>query len=241
MAPAAGGILQSIMFSGIWYDACSTLAALALLLSPAMARAAGGAHVVDDAGVETPGICHVESFVAWSKPGTGFASLAPGCTPGFAPWLEIGGTINYAWTDGARSTLGAINLKAATDTGFWGLSAGFNATLGYDFTGKQIETTAATALVSKAIGDDVALHFNLGWQQFRSERSNDAFAGVQIEAAMSPDWTVMAEIFGRKSVRTGIQAGVRRTGRRVDVDLLYGRYVDGFSADALTLGLTVRM
>lgn len=66
------------------------LCVLALLCAPNSGWTAGGAHIVDDSEVETPGTCHVETWVTRFIPGDGYANFEPACTLERVPWLEIG-------------------------------------------------------------------------------------------------------------------------------------------------------
>lgn len=57
--------------------------------------AAGGPHIVDDAEVETPGVCHLETWATRYIPGDGYFNLAPACTTLQMPWLEIGAAYQH--------------------------------------------------------------------------------------------------------------------------------------------------
>ncbi len=50
--------------------------AAAILAGPALA--AGGAHIVDNSEVETPGTCHLELWVSRFVPGDGYAKRGAG-------------------------------------------------------------------------------------------------------------------------------------------------------------------
>lgn len=59
---------------------------------------------------------------------------------------------------------------------------------------------------------------------------------------MVSDVSLMAEVFGRDGDPMGSQVGVRWTpgAGDVDVDLLYGRRLDGSTPRTVTLGVTFR-
>ena len=98
--------------------------------------AAGGAHVVDDSEVETPGTCHVELWVAEFVPGDGYANVAPACTTLEIPWLEIGAAYAHCWDQTVSGPLIGPQLKinfrpASKGVGFGpGLSAAVNTRTG---------------------------------------------------------------------------------------------------------------
>jgi len=85
--------------------------AFAALLLAEAALAAGGAHVVDNAAVATPGTCHLEPLVSRSAPHAGLVATNPACTPGALPNLGLGAALLHAWDDGDRATTIGIALK----------------------------------------------------------------------------------------------------------------------------------
>jgi hypothetical protein len=60
---------------------------------PAPPPRAGGAHLIDDPGVETPGTCHLETWITGYGGGRGLVNLSPGCTREALPRLELGGAV----------------------------------------------------------------------------------------------------------------------------------------------------
>lgn len=101
------------------------------------ALAAGGAHIVDDSEVETPGVCHLETWATRFIPGDGYVNLAPACTTLKMPWLEIGVADQHYWDE---ITIGPllgpsvkVNFRSVEKTGLGiglGLSAGVNVQTG---------------------------------------------------------------------------------------------------------------
>jgi hypothetical protein len=70
---------------------------LSFSLAASPAKAAGGAHVIDDATVETPGTCHLESWVTLYNGDRGLLNPSPACTRKAWPNLEIGASIQHTW------------------------------------------------------------------------------------------------------------------------------------------------
>lgn len=212
------------------------------LLFASPAHADGGAHVVDSANVETPGICHLETWVTRFGPGKGLLDLGPACTWQQVPNLEIGASFQHAWDRSDITQAGPAlkwNLRP-TDTG---LGIGVIANTGVDLRTSRTESAALIVPFSIPMGERILFNVNAGWTYAaaRTER-NQAFCGAQLQAALVRDLNVMAEIFGTLRERPGFQAGLRWNpqGGAIDFDVLAGRRVDGSDADAFTLGITVR-
>jgi hypothetical protein len=66
---------------------------------PAVGRRPGGghAHIVDDADVETPGVCHLEVWTTNFMSGDGYANAAPACTLKSLPFVELGAGYAHYW------------------------------------------------------------------------------------------------------------------------------------------------
>lgn len=212
------------------------------LFFAAPARADGGAHVVDSANVETPGVCHLESWVTRFGPERGLFNLAPACTRQEMPNLEIGASLQHAW-DRSDVTQAGPALKWNLRQTETGLGIGVLANAGLNLRTGQTESAALIVPVSIPLGDRLLLNFNGGWTYAaaRTER-NQIFCGAQLQAVVAHDLSVMAEVFGNLRERPGFQAGLRWNpgGGEIDLDFLAGRRVDGSDAHAITLGMTVR-
>lgn len=214
-----------------------------LVLLPMTANAAGGAHVVDDAAVETPGTCHVESWMTRHGDGGGRMVVAPACTREAWPALEIGAVIQHD-RDGATATaIGPafkFNLRSA-ERGV-GVALATSASISLDH--GTLDGMGVTIPVSFTAGRRLAFNLNAGWTHARGAgRHHDTlFLGAQAELQLAPDVGVMVEAYGHDHGTVGGQMGVRWTprGGSVDVDLIAGRLVDGVGRNAVTLGVTIR-
>ena len=218
-----------------------TLVLLLLVFAP-QAHAAGGAHVVDDANVETPGVCHLESWVTAYDGERGLANLSPACTRKAWPRLEIGGAAQHLWDGGDDTTIGPtlkLNLRPTES----GLGLGLIGAGAWSVHSGRLETASLIVPASRAVTDRVRVNLNAGWVYDRaSAHPHTIFYGGQIEADVARDLMLMVEAFGRDHGPPGGQIGLRWNpgGGRVDLDLLAGRRIDGASPKAITLGLTVR-
>lgn len=205
------------------------------------AWAAGGAHVVDDAEVETPGVCHAENWLTDLQSGRGLLNVSPACTPRSLPFVEIGGAVQHGWGNDSSQTLAGPAFKFALRRVDRGIGLGLGLSAAVDLGSGRIENATALLPVTFDLSSRVRVNLNVAYQWVRTGNPHPFFAGAQIDFRASRTISLMAEAFGRDRGRLGLQAGLRWTPRpRVDIDFLAGRYVDGRSARALTLGLTFR-
>lgn len=220
------------------------LAGLALLVSAwgQSAQAAGGARVVDDAAVETPGVCNIETWLTASTGANRLFQFAPACTLRALPVLELGGAITQSWAPGSDDTvLGAaakVNLRDETTRG-WGVAV--SGGVGYAVDRGEVDSANINVPVTIPAGR-VRFNINASWLWSRAE-GHSAFVGVQADFAVSPNLDLMAEIFTRDTGRAGGQIGLRWTpgGGNMDFDLIAGRYIDGVTPTSLTAGLILRI
>jgi hypothetical protein len=218
------------------------------------ARAAGGAHIVDDSEVEPPGQCHAEFWVSKFVPGDGYGNFAPACTFAKIPNLEFGAIVQHYWDQATNAPLFGpqvkLNLqkasagpteKSPSDAYSIGAAIEFNG-------GVNVRTGTlgfATALipVTIPIDDKVRVNLNAGWSYIAGDRTNHAlFYGAQVEAKIGFDLSLMIEAFGRTRGASGIQMGVRFTPNDgpIDFDFLAGSLFDSDSSRFFTVGVTFR-
>jgi hypothetical protein len=217
------------------------LAAACALLAAGPARAAGGAHVVDDSEVETAGHCHLELWRTSGGGGSRFLDASPACTPAGLPNLELGGFATRTRAGGRTDAMIGLAPKVTLRHDATGLGLGVSGALGIDAKSKRIGTASLIVPVTVPVGGSVRVNLDGGWVWTRGI-GHDAFAGVQAEAQVARTLGLMAELFGRIGGRTGAQTGLRWTvdKGRIDIDLLASRYGDGTTAHAATIGVTIR-
>lgn len=211
------------------------------------ALAAGGPHIVDDSEVETPGVCHLETWATRFIPGDGYFNIAPACTTLKMPWLEIGAAYQHYWDEIiAGPLLGPaikFNFQSAEKTGL-GIGLGLNA--GVNLVTGELGFAQVLALVTIQLDPRVRFNFNAGWTYLASDIPNAFFYGAQVEANVGGGVSLMLEAFGRgQGGLVGTQAGLRFTPRiggrePFDFDLLVGTFFDETSTRFVTLGVTVR-
>lgn len=219
------------------------LLSLAVLVGAVPARAGGGAHVVDDATVETPGTCHLESWLTRGDGARGLLDLSPACTREAWPDLEIGAAVQRAWDGAGTATSAGPTLKRALRSPDRGPGVALAAGASWSLDHGTLETASVVVPVTLALDRRWRANLNAGWLYSRGGGDRQAaFWGAQLEAQVSPDCAAMVEVFGRDRGPAGGQAGWRWTphGGAIDVDLVAGRYVDGADPFSLTLGVTLR-
>lgn len=216
--------------------------AAASLAAPVLA--AGNAHVIDDAAVETPGICHFENWASLGSDHAALVNVSPACTPLSLPNLEIGGFMAHARNGRLRESGAGLAPKLLLRGEDRGVGIALSAAIGYSIDRRRIETASLIVPFTLPVGDHVRVNINAGWQWFRLDNLHMAFGGAQLEYALRPGIGLMAEAFARDREKAGRQAGLRWTSRSgkgaVDIDLLAARYIDGITPTTLTIGVTIR-
>ena len=218
------------------------LAMPAALLAPHAAQAAGGPHVIDDSEVETPGDCHLESWLTLSSGDARHANLGVGCTPQALPMVELGAAVSHMWAPGSDETMIGLTPKLTLQSHRAGVGVAVSGSLGYSTDRARIESAGLTGAVTVPAGDNLLINLNAGWTWSKTDPATDFFAGAQAELAAGAGMTLMAEAFARDTGKAGGQAGLRWTtpNGRIDLDLLAARYLDGATPTSVTAGVTVR-
>ncbi|MDO7841041.1 hypothetical protein [Sphingomonas immobilis] len=217
-----------------------TAACLAALVYATPAWASGVEHVVDDSAVETPGTCHVENWATLYRGGAGVAVTGPACTRARWPNLEIGGYASHGWDGRMQETQIALSPKWNVRDEKRGLGIALHATAALDAGRGRLAAASLVAPFTIPAGR-LRFNVNIGADWTRSA-GYQAFAGAQVETTLCNTLTAMAEVFAHDSGPAGQQVGLRWTpgGGRMDVDVAYGRYLDGVAPHGVSLGLTVR-
>ncbi len=205
------------------------------------ALASGGAHVVDDAEVETPGLCHAETWVTRFDPDHGLLNSSPACTPRAMPNMEIGGTIQHMWQRGDSDTQIGPALKFALRPVDYGIGVGVAFSGLIDARSGDARSAAVLLPVTFDLSKRVRANLNLGYQWADRGDRHAVFTGAQINVKATESVSLMAEAFCRDGGKPAFQAGARWAPLPwVDIDLLGGRRIDGAPTTAITLGLTIR-
>ena len=217
-------------------------AAIFCLFSATPAFADGGAHVIDGSGVEIPGSCHLETWITLTSGNGGLINSAPACTRKVWPNLELGGFVAHGWTRNSDDTLVGLSPKLELRSETRGIGIGLATSIGYGVDRGRFETASIIVPVTIPVSDRLRFNLNAGWQWTRANQRHDLFMGAQADIALAKNLRLMVEGFTRDKDKAGGQTGLRWTvaGGAVDLDLLGGRYVDGVTPNAITLGVTIR-
>ena len=223
----------------------SGLAALVLLLALPLAdaRAAGHAHIVDDADVETPGVCHLEVWTTNFMSGDGYANAAPACTLKSLPFVELGAGYAHYWGQTLSAPVFGPQIKVRFTDPSSALVLGLGMNGGVNLNTGNFETGSLLALATVPIDKSVTFNFNAGWSYLRYVDHRHAFFyGGQFEAKIGGDVLLMIESFGRLSHSAGLQAGLRYTPKDgpIDFDFMIGSFLEAPQPLFITFGMTFR-
>jgi hypothetical protein len=228
------------------------LAIACLVATPSLeAYAAGGAYVVDDAAVDDPFACKIETSASFGSNTALVAMTTPACVlPLFRP-TEIG--INVVRTRTESGDWGtALVAKAKmnllpVETGKVGVAiVGGSA---FDLLSGEYAGSFFNVPVTYTASDSFKVNVNLGWLYERENDRHSATYGAGIEWIPGKPFTIIAEVFGvltpHPEARTGadprFQAGIRITPiDTMDFDVIYGRNIFGENANWITVGWNVR-
>ncbi|MCW5647303.1 MAG: hypothetical protein KIT23_08805 [Sphingopyxis sp.] len=217
------------------------LSAASAIAMPLPAMAAGGAHGVDDAVVETPGACHMESWVSDLGGGERLVNFSPACTPGALPAVEIGGTVQRVAAPGERRWLAGPAIKWTLHQGGRGPAIGLAGSALIDPGSGHIDSAALLVPMTFRPTEKITVNLNVGIGHSRGDAAHLLY-GAQVDVAVAKGVALMAETFGRHDRRPAWQAGVRWTvdRARIDLDLLAGRQGGAAGQGSVTLGFTIR-
>ena len=215
------------------------------------AHAAGGAYVVDDAAVDDPFACKIETSASFASNTTFVGQLTPACVlPLFRP-TEIGVNVVRARTpvgDWGTALLAKAKINLLpVETGKIGVAvsggSAFNLLTG-DYAGSFFNVP-----VTYTVSDSFRLNANFGWIYERENDRHAAAFGAGAEWIPAKPFTLIAEVFwvlsSNPETRTDLdprfQAGIRITPiETMDFDVIYGRNILGENANWITVGWNVR-
>jgi hypothetical protein len=216
-----------------------------MLLPTGAARAAGGAYGVDDAGVDDPGACKVETWLSYASSRDLTAVGAPACVFNIFRPVELGFALERSRSDGEWGT--SLGLHAKTNlvpitTG--GVGAALTVGTGFDLiSGDHTDVSVVVPLTYQPIAP-LNLNVNLGWLWDRAADTHFLTWGAGADWRVTEKIMLTAEVFGQAGSGApdpAFQTGVRFTPKEwFDIDVIYGRNLNGADANWITVGLNVR-
>jgi len=230
----------------LWFVSI-TLSLIALLTVMSKAKAAGGAYVVDDAAINAPGECNIDT---WYQSGrhnhsSSNASLSQDCTLKGLPNLQLGAAIAHSRDDADSETQLSPQFKtslfAREDLGLeWALAgtAHFAFNRAHVFDGSELNLPFTYQPIRA-----LRLNLNTGWAQAYDDGAQHHrwTWGTGVEYDLARSLTLIAERYGQRGAEQAWQAGPRfHLGERIDVDVVAGRNLTGERDQWLTTGAIVR-
>ena len=214
------------------------------------ARAAGGAFVVDDAAVDEPGSCKIESSASFAGNRDFLGLVTPACVvPLFRP-VELGIVAARARQDGewGSSVLPKAKMNILPpDTGKLGLAVSGGSQ--FDLLTGQYSGSFVNVPVTWTFSETFKTNINAGWIYERQKNEHFFTYGLGVEWIPMKPFTLIAEVFGlvgpqgetRGVTQPRFQAGLRITPiDTLDFDIIYGRNILAENANWITLGMNVR-
>ncbi|UVL38164.1 hypothetical protein LOY55_18030 [Pseudomonas sp. B21-040] len=239
LPPAQGRSLRrNLLFVGI------TLSVLGCLTMISHANAAGGAYVVDDAGINAPGECNID---AWYQNGrhtsSGTSTLSQDCTFKSLPTVQFGAVLQHSHDDAQTqvSPQFKAQLFASENLGLeWALAGSAHVALNraHAFDGGELNLP-----LTYQPFETLRLNLNAGWSHAYDdgEQNHRWTWGTGVEYDVARALTMIAERFGQQGAQQAWQAGPRfHVGERLDIDLVAGRNLTGERDQWLTTGATLR-
>jgi hypothetical protein len=214
---------------------------LALVAGPVLA--ASGPYVVDDSEINEPGTCKVEAWASRSDTSDHLGVVSPACTFAALPFIELGFTVARGRASGAYDTIVGPKLKLELlPIERFGVGVGFMAGAVH---GTRVDSNdAAIAFMPFTVApvETLRLSLNLGWSWDRSTHRHHSFSGLGGEWQVHPRLAVIAETYGLERGRWGKQIGLRPTliEDLLDLDLVYGRDIDGNRSNWFSFGGILR-
>jgi hypothetical protein len=220
------------------------------LLLPDPARSAGGAFLVDDADVAPLGTCESENFVSAAANHDLTGLLSTACTVKIGVPTELSPYYQGSVSGGLSTSVYGLQAKVlAIDTATYGLST---------TAGSFVDT--ATRTVSGFLNVPMTyeftptfrIHLDTGWlHDSRVNNIDYATGGVGFEWDFLPTLSLQGEVYiqqGRQSLIAPPRATSSRTqlglqwtpSPKVDLDLIFGKNVDGKGGNWITLGVNFR-
>ena len=214
------------------------------------ARAAGGAFVVDDAAVDEPGACKVESSASFAGNRDFLGLVTPACVVSLFRPVELG-IDRGACATGRR--MGQQRLPKAKmnilppETGKLGLAVSGGSQ--FDLLTGQYSGSFVNVPVTWTFSETFKTNINAGWIYERQKNQHFFTYGAGVEWIPMKPFTLIAEVFGlagppgetRGVTQPRFQAGLRITPiDTIDFDVIYGRNILAENANWITLGMNVR-
>jgi hypothetical protein len=230
-------------------------AALILVLSALAQRAeaAGGAYAVEDADVEEPGECKVESWASFAGNRDRAGVVSFGCVFNLGRPVELNPQFERARSGGVWGTEFTFQAKTAIlPTGVGKLGLAIQGGPSFDLQTGDSTGAFITIPATYEFSERFKINLNAGWTYERDDRWHwfTWGAGFEWKFWEEKPLTLIGEVFGQLGhhdpnqpslADPRAQIGLRYTPvKNVDFDVIYGRNINGENANWITVGLNLR-
>jgi hypothetical protein len=214
------------------------------------APGAGGAYVVDDAAVDEPGACKIESSASFASNSDLLGLVTPACVVSLFRPVELGIVGARSRQDGewGSSVLPKAKINILPpEAGKLGLALSggsqFDLLTGH-YTGSFVNVPATWTF-----SETFKANVNVGWIYEHQANQHFLSYGAGLEWLPMKAFTLIAEVFGlagpggdtRGVTQPRFQAGLRITPvDTIDFDMIYGRNILAENANWITIGMNVR-
>jgi hypothetical protein len=224
--------------------ACAqALVAVLLLFAGAPAWAAAGPYVVDDSAIVEPGECKFEAWVSRSDTSDHLGVASPACTFAALPLFEIGLTALRGRAGGVYETLVGPKLKTElVPPERFGVGIGAMVSATYSLSQDRADGVVAFIPLTVEPIESLRISLNLGWGWDCPSHRHAATSGLGAEWQVHPRLAIIGETYGQDSGRWAKQVGLRPTlvENVLDLDVVYGRNIDGTRSNWATVGAIVK-
>jgi hypothetical protein len=214
-----------------------------LTLAGCAAWAAAGPYAVDDSAIGLPGECKLETWISRSDTSDHLAVASPACVFAALPAIELGLNGLRSRVGGVYQTLIGPKLKSElVPIERFGVGIGVMVSGAYAVSRDRPEAAVAFVPLTVVPIEPLRVSLNLGWAWNRTAHRHAATAGLGAEWRVHPRLVVIGETYGQDSNRWAKQVGLRPTVIEglLDLDLTYGRNIDGTSSNWATVGAIVK-
>jgi hypothetical protein len=240
--PSGGRSVIRNQFRRVYAPPIAILALFAGLMA-SRSHAAEGAFAVDNADVNEPGFCKVETWGSVAQNGDRIFAVAPLCAVSFGQPVDLAIQVDRANFDGQWLTAGALKAKTSiiplTDASRFGIAIAGAAIA--SLKKNQFVAYSVNIPLTFRVTDSLDLNLQIGGLWDRVDNRSHVTWGGGFEFTLTPQLMLIGEVFSLASAHRGAQAGLRYTPHeKIDFDFIYGHNLAGEKSNWITLGMNVR-
>lgn len=223
----------------------ATAVALMAIVSE-QASAASGAYAVDDADIGKPGDCKIESWASFGDNRDRAFVASPACVVNLGVPVELGAQVTRSRVDGVWSTSFGPKAKINIVPSSNGVGIGLTGAATWDQHGQSVGSLVNVPVTFQA-RENVRINLNLGWAYDAMARVSYLNWGAGFEWEFIDKVTLIGEVYGlagktiAQETDPRAQVGLRFTPvKALDLDVIYGRNINGRDSHWITTGVNFR-